>query len=495
MKKLSVTFLCIICIIFSAIGLVACDKESSIENNDYDNPLTAEQIYEFVSPSVVTITAEYPQGQSSGTGFFYDNGSTIITNFHVIKNCSCAYITLSNGQNYDVLKVLGYNENEDIAILSVDYNRGKPLEIRNTDVKTGEKVYAIGNSYGELEGSFSEGIISSASREINGRSYIQTTVSVTNGNSGGPLIDKYGKIIGIVSAGLGDGSLELNFAIPISQVDSIDTTNPCLLSDIINVEWISNRQIWHQDKNDRYVLVFTLSDENENPVAVSGKATISIWTDDGGTVYQKVIDFSKEDFQIWYYDDYTVEKYQATIYIDDSDIEPSYCTSGKIYVHVEGEDYSFEAFNLDIQGLPQRKMTEIIEKDTLTVGVCADWIPYEYINDDGEFVGIEIDKISLVAKELNLQVKFINMPFEELFSAVLNNSVDCVIGMEYSVYRADSANCSIIFTEFEKTENTDYFYTVVYTNIRNDSLNDKINSAIKKFTLDGSFEKIENAYK
>ena len=209
----------ILILLYIALALfpltISCNKE--------DQKLSAEEIYELVSPSVVAITAESPTTTSSGTGFFYNNGSTIVTNYHVIKDCSSASITLSNGEKYDVLNVLGYDKDKDIAILEVDYKGGIPLEIRTSEVKTGETVYAIGNSLGFLEGSLSEGIISTAQRELDGQTYIQTTAAVTHGNSGGPLIDSYGKIIGIVSAGFGDG-LDLNLAIPIAQVGSVDVS-------------------------------------------------------------------------------------------------------------------------------------------------------------------------------------------------------------------------------------------------------------------------------
>ena len=222
MKFKTSIVVCCMCII--ALILSSCQNS--------DTKLSAEEIYEKVSPSVVTITAESPSAISYGTGFFYKDGSTIVTNYHVIKDCSTASITLTNGKECDVLTVLGYDKNKDIAILRVDYKNGTPLEIRTSEVKTGESVYAIGNSLGFLEGSFSEGIVSTAKREVDGQTYIQTTASVTHGNSGGPLIDSYGKAIGIVSAGFGNG-LDLNLAIPTEVLNTIDISAPKTLQDIL----------------------------------------------------------------------------------------------------------------------------------------------------------------------------------------------------------------------------------------------------------------------
>ena len=189
--------------------------------------LSAVEIYDSISASVVTITAETPQSINSGTGFFYSH-NIIITNYHVIEGCSSASVTLPDGRMYKVINVVGYDQSKDIALIQINCIDGKPIPIRNEKIKTGEKVYAIGNSLGFLEGSLSEGIISSAQREINGKMYIQTTASVTHGNSGGPLLDEYGKVVGIVSAGFGEG-LDLNLAIPVDEIKTISTSNPLTL--------------------------------------------------------------------------------------------------------------------------------------------------------------------------------------------------------------------------------------------------------------------------
>ena len=205
-------------------------EETSTESEE----LNAQEIYESIAPSVVTVNACSVVENRSGTGFFINDGSTIATNYHVIKNCTSASVTLATGEKYEIEKVLGYSEEQDIALLKISYTNGMPLEIRKTEVKTGETVYAIGNSLGFLGGSLSEGIVSTATREIDGKTYIQTTAAVTHGNSGGPLIDSYGKVIGIISAGFGEG-LDLNLAIPISQVRAVDVSNPKTLEEIAHI--------------------------------------------------------------------------------------------------------------------------------------------------------------------------------------------------------------------------------------------------------------------
>lgn len=349
MKK-AVTLL-LICTLLSCPLLQGCDFDTSILEN-HKKELSAEEIYELVSPSVVEITGETPTGISTGTGFFYDTKGTVVTNYHVIEKCTTAKITTANNKNYAVKEVMGYSIEKDIAILSTYCSNSMPLSIRSSTVKTGETVYAIGSSLG-LTGSLSNGIVSSAQRDIDGETFIQTTTPISPGNSGGPLIDKDGKVVGITTASFIDGQ-NLNLAIPIAKVYNISTYNPTTLDSLFQprVEWISERQIWHQDDYNRYVLVFQISNEEKIPMSCSGTAEICIVNDNGITVYNEIINFTKNDFQTWYYDNYTIEKFQATIFINDADIIEGNASDGTIYFTVYGDGYYFEESNLAIYDLP-----------------------------------------------------------------------------------------------------------------------------------------------
>lgn len=227
MKRV-VTIVLMTSIIFSCFLLQGCG-----DINDFlpNKTLSAEEIYEIVSPSVVEIKGKTRTGTVTGTGFFCDEKGTVITNYHVIEGCISASITLSNGRNYRVDKVLGCSEEKDIAILSTKCELSIPLTIRTTPVKTGESVYAMGSSLGFLSGSFSNGIISSAGREVNGHTFIQTTAPISNGNSGGPLVDSEGKVVGIMTGSFDDGQ-NLNLAIPIAAVNIISTESPMTLNDL-----------------------------------------------------------------------------------------------------------------------------------------------------------------------------------------------------------------------------------------------------------------------
>ena len=186
--------------------------------------LSAEEIYRLASPATVEIRVETEFGTATGTGFFSGTDGTIITNFHVIEDATSGAVYLNNGEKYDIQKLVGFDSYLDIAIIQIDYQPITVLEMRTDLLQTGETVFALGSSLG-LADSFSEGIISANQREIGGQIFIQTTAPISHGNSGGPLIDKYGKIVGITTAGIESGQ-NLNLAVPISAVNKIDCNQP-----------------------------------------------------------------------------------------------------------------------------------------------------------------------------------------------------------------------------------------------------------------------------
>ena len=352
---------------------------------DLNNDFSAEEIYEFVSPSVVEITGEMHLGESTGTGFFYDNEGTVITNYHVIEDCVSAKITLSNGASYDVVAVLGYSKEKDIAILSTSCSSSIPLKIRNTGVKTGEQVYAIGSSLG-LSGSLSDGIISSAEREIGGHTYIQTTAPISQGNSGGPLIDTDGNVIGITSASFVDGQ-NLNLAIPIKEILSISTNNPVRLYELFSsdVEWLFNWEFIYYDDEEQYVLLFELADQKEIPMSSSGTVEIRIVNDVGETVYEAIRLFTESDFSTWTQGDIK-EYFYASIYIAPDEISAGLSEKGTVYFTVYGDTFSFEEEKINVVELPVKPISISFPGLPLTV--------HSYGYDSSIETTVRIDKIT-----------------------------------------------------------------------------------------------------
>ena len=181
---------------------------------------TATQIHENYLGSVGEILTYDRNGNaySLGTCFVYSADGKLITNYHVIEDGYSATVTLGE-QVYDVDYVLAYDKDIDIAILKINATGLTPAVLCASSHKVGEVVYAFGNSQG-LTSTFSDGMITYSSREIDGVVYVQHDAPISSGNSGGPLINKFGEVIGINTWTVRD-SQNLNFAIHVSELDNL----------------------------------------------------------------------------------------------------------------------------------------------------------------------------------------------------------------------------------------------------------------------------------
>lgn len=155
----------------------------------------------------------------SGSGFIADNSGYIITNLHVVRNASDVEVVTNDEEIYDA-KVIGFDEETDIAILKIETKDIlTPAKLGNSDnVEVGEWVLAIGNPFG-LGGSVSKGIVSAKSRKISANEYdefIQTDVQINQGNSGGPLFNMNGEIVGVNSILFSETGkhMGISFAVP-----------------------------------------------------------------------------------------------------------------------------------------------------------------------------------------------------------------------------------------------------------------------------------------
>lgn len=231
-RRLQLVIILLVSLLVCLTGCVGKPKE-----------LSGEEIYKKISPITVEVYAEGDFVSSLGSGFFIDENGTVVTNFHVIEDCSSAYVTTSDGGVYDVTSVLGYSKHlSDIAILSTTKSNSSAAESASS-VVTGEAVYVLGSSLG-LTGTFSEGLVSSAEREIDGRSYFQISAPISEGNSGGPVVNSYGQVIGIASAGFEDGQ-NLNLAIPVACLDRISTDKPISMEEFYETTSCYSRVVVH----------------------------------------------------------------------------------------------------------------------------------------------------------------------------------------------------------------------------------------------------------
>ena len=211
-------------IAIATLLLLSCITGCSSEPHE----LTGEEIYSMISPSTVEVYAESDYASSLGTGFYIDDVGTVVTNYHVIEDCSSAYVTTSDGGTYEVRNIIGYNKELDIALLATSKANSTAVETC-VSVTTGETVYVLGSSLG-LTGTFSEGLVSTAEREVDGVPYIQISAPISHGNSGGPVVNTMGQVVGIASAGFEDGQ-NLNLALPISVLDQISKEHPITMQE------------------------------------------------------------------------------------------------------------------------------------------------------------------------------------------------------------------------------------------------------------------------
>lgn len=187
------------------------------------------EIYKKVIDSVVSITAASASGTSTGTGVIMSTDGYIITNYHVVSTAQNITVLLTDGTQYSASQV-GGDETSDLMVLKIAATGLTAAEFGDSDaVEVGDSVVAIGDPLGvELRGTMTDGIICGISRdvEIDGRSMtlMQTNAALNNGNSGGPLVNMEGQVIGINTAKLSSSytTVEgLGFAIPINSAKPI----------------------------------------------------------------------------------------------------------------------------------------------------------------------------------------------------------------------------------------------------------------------------------
>jgi len=212
--------------------------------------LSVDAIYRHAAPGVVQVTATqvvstpsvdpfgfaFPAQQKSealGSGFVIDKAGHIVTNYHVVEHAGSVDVSFSNNESLKA-KVVGADPSTDIAVLQVDAHARAltPLALGNSDaVRVGDSVVAIGNPFG-YDRTVTAGIVSALQRVIRApNSYsidhvIQTDAALNKGNSGGPLLDALGNVIGVNSQiAAGDsgasGNVGIGFAVPINTVKTV----------------------------------------------------------------------------------------------------------------------------------------------------------------------------------------------------------------------------------------------------------------------------------
>lgn len=231
------------------------DKQFSIEDASRlpdtatRKSMSTVEIASKVSPATVSVLAEvvYNAGfgdasfEASGSGFVISDDGYIVTNYHVISGASNVSVVIPGYGEPIEAEVVGTDSKMDIAVLKVITEEKLPhIILGDSDLlQVGELAVAIGNPFGELAGTVTVGVISALNREITIDSTVytllQTDASINSGNSGGPLVNSYGEVIGVTNAKMNSAE-GIGFAIPINNVKSI-------IEELINKGYVSGRPI------------------------------------------------------------------------------------------------------------------------------------------------------------------------------------------------------------------------------------------------------------
>ena len=254
-KYIALALICSLCggVVGSGVTYIVTGKSGS--NNSSGNTivtdpvsfatdntaLSAADIYKKVAPAVVMVSTKSVQSvngwfqqetEGMGSGFIINNDGYILTNYHVIDGAKEVTVTLSDGQEVTA-SVVNYDSDQDVAMIKINQDIEVPgvVELGDSDaLQPGEEVLAIGNPLSkELSSTLTKGIVSALNRSIEtetgvSTNLIQTDTAINSGNSGGPLINTKGEVIGINTLKASDGAEGIGFAIPINDVkEKIDS--------------------------------------------------------------------------------------------------------------------------------------------------------------------------------------------------------------------------------------------------------------------------------
>lgn len=225
-----------------ALEIKAANTRNEIvsTNLSYEGSMTPRQLYAANAHSVVAISStvqtysfggQTAQGTSTGSGFILTDDGYIVTNHHVIDGATAVSVILENDEEYEAT-IVGYDSINDVAVLKIDAKDLPAVTLGSSDdLYIGDMVAAIGNPLGALTATLTVGYVSGKDRQVSTDStminMIQTDAAINAGNSGGPLFNMYGEVVGITTAKYSGttssgASIEgIGFAIPIDDVMSI----------------------------------------------------------------------------------------------------------------------------------------------------------------------------------------------------------------------------------------------------------------------------------
>lgn len=223
----------------------ASNTQSSSQTSDTSTAaMSARDVYKNCVNSVVYVETSSAglrgSSTSSGSGFFVTDTGYIVTNYHVVEGGSSYKVTTYDNKEYTA-ELVGYEDSNDIAVLKISDGTFSGVKYGNSSsLCVGDNVYVIGNPLGDLTYTLTSGVVSALNRLIKSDdgsliNMFQTDAAVNSGNSGGPVFDSTGSVVGIATAKYASSSIEgLSFCIPINDVRS-------MIDDIINQGYVSGK--------------------------------------------------------------------------------------------------------------------------------------------------------------------------------------------------------------------------------------------------------------
>ncbi len=194
------------------VPLVTLLLTTSLQAEEHTN------LYQYIDPSVVCLRSEMADGSIlRGSGFFI-TPELLATVSHQVQGAVKVTVHLQDGHSGPV-RVLAQNKNWDVALLQVPTTQMEGLRLESRAPELGEEVFTIGCPLG-LDHSLSRGVVSNARRRLEGKILIQADLAVNNGNSGGPMLNNEGGVVGLIMGSWKEGA-GVNFAVPISRLETL----------------------------------------------------------------------------------------------------------------------------------------------------------------------------------------------------------------------------------------------------------------------------------
>lgn len=260
-----------------------------------------------VSPAVVSITTtsnvadffgNISQREAAGTGFIITNDGLILTNKHVAQSGSSLSVMDANGKAYDA-KVAALDPTNDLAILKIDATGLPVVDLGNSDdLQVGQWVVAIGNALGQLQNTVTVGVISARERQLvagggSGQeeqlnNLLQTDAAINAGNSGGPLVNLAGQVVGINTA-VASNAQSIGFAIPINQAkNALDSyqKNGKIIKAYIGVRYVTVTREIAKQKNLSADYGALISGSSTLSAVISGSPAAKAGLKDGDVILE-----------------------------------------------------------------------------------------------------------------------------------------------------------------------------------------------------------------